>query len=359
MIYYFYEYLSQYFSAFNVLRYLTFRSMVAFIVTLSFVLVLQPVFIKWVMSKSSGQPIRDDGPESHASKKGTPTMGGLVIICSVLISTILFADLTNAYVWAVLLVTVAYGALGFVDDFKKVRLENTKGVRAKTKLFWQFLIAVAAVLLLQQFASDFSTLVHVPFLKNVSIDLGLMFIPFAATVIVGSSNAVNLTDGLDGLVIGPIMTTAFAYGVFSYVAGNVKIAEYLQIAYISGCGDLSIFAASVVAGGLGFLWFNSFPAQIFMGDVGSLALGGAIGMLAVITKQELLLVVVGGVFVVEALSVIIQVASFKLTGKRVFKMAPIHHHFELLGMAEPKIIVRAWIISIVLALLAIATLKLR
>ena len=331
----------------------------AFIVSFILVLVLQPIFIKWIQRKSSGQPIRDDGPESHQSKKGTPTMGGLVVLCSVVLSTLLFADLHNVLVWVVLGLTVSYGFLGFIDDFKKVSLENSKGVRAKTKLLWQFSIAIVAVFILKEFAPGFSTIVHMPFFKNINIDLGLLFIPFAATVIVGASNAVNLTDGLDGLVIGPIMTTAFAYGVFSYTAGNVKLAEYLQIAYIAGAGDLAIIAASILAGGLGFLWFNSFPAQVFMGDVGSLALGGALGTLAVVTKQELVLVIAGGVFVVEALSVIIQVASFKLRGKRVFKMAPIHHHFEMLGMAEPKIIVRAWIISIVLALVAIATLKLR
>jgi len=254
---------------------------------------------------------------------------------------------------------LSYGALGFIDDFKKVRLSNSKGVRARTKLLWQYGIALAAVAALLVFVPSFSSSIQVPFFKNLNFELGIFFVPFAATVIVGASNAVNLTDGLDGLVIGPIMTTCFAYGVFAWVSGHAGVAEYLQIAHIPGAGDLAIVAASIIAGGLGFLWFNSFPAQIFMGDVGSLALGGAIGAMAIATKQELVLILAGGVFVIEALSVILQVASFKLTGKRIFRMAPIHHHFELKGLSEPKIIVRAWIISIVLALLAIATLKLR
>lgn len=360
MFYHLEEYLSEIFGAFNVLRYLTFRSMMSFVVSFLLSLALQPIFIKWIAKKySEGQPIRDDGPESHLSKQGTPTMGGLVLLASVLLSTLLFADLTNPYVWTVLGVTVFYGALGFIDDFSKVKVQDSKGIKARTKLLWQFAGAFAFLFFLFRFSPDFSTSVNLPFLKDSSIDLGLLFYPFAALVIVGTSNAVNLTDGLDGLVIGPVMTTAFAYGVFSYVAGHSGISDYLQIPYIAGSGDLAIFAAAIMAGGLGFLWFNSFPAQIFMGDVGSLALGGALGTLAVITKQELVLLIAGGVFVAEALSVIIQVASFKLTGKRVFKMAPLHHHFELKGMAEPKIIVRAWIISIVLALVSIATLKLR
>lgn len=353
------EYLSELFSGFNVLRYLTFRSMMAFLVSLSLVLFMQPRFIRLVMKKSGTQPIRDDGPESHNKKKGTPTMGGLVILCAVTLSTLLFANPDSLYVWVVLMVMLMYGALGFVDDFKKVSRKNTAGVKARTKLLWQYAIAVVAVFVLLEFSPNFSSSVQVPFFKSLNIDLGFLFVPFAATVIVGASNAVNLTDGLDGLVIGPIMTTAFAYGVFSWVSGHAGVAEYLQIAHIPGVGDLAIVAAAIIAGGLGFLWFNSFPAQIFMGDVGSLALGGALGAMAIATKQELVLILAGGVFVVEAMSVILQVASFKLRGKRVFRMAPIHHHFELKGLSEPKIIVRAWIISIVLALLAIATLKLR
>ena len=345
--------------AFNVFRYLTFRSMLAFVICLVLVLWLQPIFIRWFQAKRLGQPIRDDGPESHQVKQGTPTMGGVVLVLAIILSTLLLADLNNLYVWVVVVLTALYGLLGFVDDFKKVRKKNTKGVRAKTKLVWQILIATVAVLTLVLYGNNFSTTLFIPFFKNISFDLGYWFIPFAVLVIVGSSNAVNLTDGLDGLVIGPTMTVAFAYGVFAYVAGNTQIASYLQIEYIPGCGDLAIFAAAVIAGGLGFLWFNAFPASVFMGDVGSLALGGALGILAIITKQELVLLIAGGVFVVEALSVIAQVTSFKLTGKRVLLMAPIHHHFELKGLDEPKIIVRCWIVSIVLALIAIATLKLR
>ncbi len=347
------------FSVLNVFRYLTFRSMAAFFLSLFLVLLLQPKFIRYVKHKAFGQPIRDDGPQSHLVKSGTPTMGGVVIVVAVLASTLLLADLTNLYVWVTALITVIYGALGFADDYQKVLKKNPKGVSARTKLRWQFGGAAVAVLLLMLFAPEFSTTLTIPFFKDLAIDLGWFFLPFAVLVIVGASNAVNLTDGLDGLVIGPVMTVAFAYGIFAYTSGNANIAQYLQITHVKGAGDLAIFASAIVAGGLGFLWFNSFPAQVFMGDVGALSLGGALGMLAVVTKQELVLAIAGGIFVVEALSVILQVASFKLTGRRIFRMAPIHHHFELAGLSEPKIIVRAWIISIVLAVISIATLKLR
>jgi phospho-N-acetylmuramoyl-pentapeptide-transferase len=359
MLYHLLYPLREHFGVLNVLRYLTFRSMLAFFISIAIVLLFQPRFIQWFRKHKLGQPIRDDGPQSHLSKEGTPTMGGLVVVVAVVLSTLLFADLSNIYVWATVGLTLAYAGLGFVDDFEKVSGKNRKGITAKTKLIWQIALALVFVGILVYLGPDFSTSVKVPFFKNVSFYLGPWFVVFAAFVIVGCANAVNLTDGLDGLVIGPVMTVAFAYGVFAYVAGNAKIAEYLQISYISGSGDLSIFAAAMVAGGLGFLWFNSFPAQVFMGDVGSLALGGALGMLSVITKQELVLAIAGGVFVLEALSVIVQVMSFKLTGRRVFRMAPLHHHYELKGLAEPKIIVRCWIISILLALLAISTLKLR
>ena len=359
MLYHLLYSLSDHVSAFNVFRYLTFRSMLAFVTALLLVLALQPRFIRWFRARKLGQPIRSDGPESHQAKEGTPTMGGVVVVTAVVLSTLLFSNLANIYVWVTIGVTVLYAALGFLDDYKKVQVKNSKGVRAKTKLVWQFAVVLVFLLALVVSEPEFSTAVSVPFFKNLQFELGWWFIPFGALVVVGCSNAVNLTDGLDGLVIGPIMTVAFAYGVFAYVTGNVKIAEYLQIPYIAGCGDLSIFAAAIVAGGLGFLWFNAFPAQVFMGDVGSLSLGGAIGMLAVVTKHELVLVVAGGVFVLEALSVIAQVAWFKLTKKRVLLMAPLHHHYELKGLEEPKIIVRCWIVSIVLALLAIATLKLR
>ncbi len=346
-------------SVLNVFRYLTFRSMVAFFVTLMLVLMLQPRFIEWVRKRQFGQPIRDDGPKSHLVKQGTPTMGGLVVVLAIVVSTVLLADLTSPYIWAVLSVTLAYGALGFIDDYRKVTGKTSKGVTARFKILWQIGVAAFFLLLFMYLEPSFNTVVHIPLFKNVTIDLGWLFIPFAVLVVVGASNAVNLTDGLDGLVIGPVMTVAFAYGVFAYVAGNKNIAVYLQIPFIPGAGELAIFASAIVAGGLGFLWFNSFPASVFMGDVGALALGGALGMLAVLTKQELVLVIAGAVFVFEALSVIVQVLSFKLTGKRVFKMAPLHHHYELKGLQEPKIIVRCWIISIVLAVVALSTLKLR
>ncbi len=333
--------------------------MLAFMVSLSLVLALQPAFIRWVRARQFGQPIRDDGPRGHLSKQGTPTMGGVVIVIAVVSSTLLFSDLSNVHLWAIIGVCIGFAVLGFVDDYKKVRDRTSKGISARAKLLWQIGLAAVASALLLTFAPNFSTQVTVPFLKNVYIDLGYWFIPFAVLVIVGCSNAVNLTDGLDGLVIGPVMTVAFAYGVIAYVAGHAGLANYLQIPYLAGSGELSVFAAAVVAGGLGFLWYNAYPAQVFMGDVGSLSLGASLGMLAISTKQELVLMLAGGVFVLEALSVIAQVTSFKLTGKRVFRMAPLHHHFELEGVAEPKIIVRCWILSIVLAVLTIATLKLR
>lgn len=358
MLYHILYYLRGEFGALNVFRYLTFRSMLAFLLTFLLVIVLEPRFIRWYRTKLLGQPIRDDGPQSHLSKKGTPTMGGVVLVLAIAVSTFLFSDLTDIYVWITLGLMLSYAGLGLADDYLKVKVQNSKGVSAKMKLRVQFGAALVFVLILF-FTPGFSPTITVPTLKSATFDLGWWFIPFAVLIVVGCSNAVNLTDGLDGLVIGPTMTVAFAYGVFAYVTGNSKIAEYLQLAHVSGAGELSIFAAAVVAGGLGFLWFNAFPAQVFMGDVGALALGGALGMLAIITKQELILIVAGGVFVVEALSVILQVLSFKIRGKRIFKMAPIHHHFELKGMAEPKIIVRCWIISIVLAILSLATLKLR
>lgn len=359
MLYHLFFSLHEKIGAFNVFRYLTFRSMLAFFLALLFVLIAQPHFIRWVKGKQFGQPIRDDGPQSHQRKAGTPTMGGVVLVFAVICSTLLLADLQNVYIWTIVGVTLGFAILGFIDDYRKIRQRNSKGLSARVKLGWQFAIALLAIIVLLLFVPDFSTSVTLPLFKNVSFALGLLFIPFAALVIVACSNAVNLTDGLDGLVIGPVMTVAFAYGIFAYVGGNSEIARYLQIAYIRDCGDLSIFAAAIIAAGLGFLWFNSFPASVFMGDVGSLALGAALGMLAVITKQELVLIIAGGVFVLEALSVMAQVISFKTTGKRVLRMAPLHHHFELGGIQEPKIIVRCWIISIVLALVSIATLKLR
>jgi phospho-N-acetylmuramoyl-pentapeptide-transferase len=344
----------------NVFRYQTFRAMVAFLFSFGLVLIAQPIFIRKLRELGlKGQPIRDDGPKDHiARKSGTPTMGGFVIILAVLFSTLLFADLTSLYVWITVLVMAAYAALGFVDDWRKVTKQDSKGLTEREKMLWQIGIASAAAAVL--LITGFPTEVTVPFTKNWQISLGwLLFVPFVALVVVGTSNAVNLTDGLDGLAIGPVMTVAATYALFAYAAGNKTIADYLGVVHVVGAGELAILLAAVTAAGLGFLWYNTFPAQVFMGDLGALALGATLGWVAVIVKHELILIVAGGVFVVEALSVIIQRYSFKLTGKRVFRMAPIHHHFELKGWAEPKIIVRFWIISIVLALISLTTLKLR
>ncbi len=346
------------FPVFNVFRYITFRAALAALVTLLLSFVIGPYLIRSLKQWQIGQPIRNDGPDRHAGKAGTPTMGGTLIVLALVLSTVLVSDVTNVYVLVALSVTVAFAAIGFIDDCLKVRRESSHGLGMWSKLLPQMAVAAtAAVVLLMQ--SDFSSTVAVPFLKNVQPDFGLWYIPFAVVVVVGASNAVNLTDGLDGLAIGPVMTAAGAYALIVYLAGHVKFAEYLQIPYVSRVGELSVFCAALVAAGLGFLWFNTYPAQIFMGDVGSLGLGAALGIVAVISKNEILLVVVGGVFVLEALSVIVQVASFKLRGKRVFRMAPIHHHYELKGWPEPQIIVRFWIVSIICALVALSTLKLR
>ncbi len=306
-----------------------------------------------------GQYIRDDGPQTHLDKAGTPTMGGTLIILSVVVSILLWSDLTNFYVWITLFVVVGYGLVGFIDDYLMQVKKQSKGLSVRTKLVWQAIIALIAGFL-AYISPDFSTQITIPFFKNVSPDFGWGYIIFAAFVIVGASNAVNLTDGLDGLAIGPVIIAATTYMIFAYVAGHFKIANYLQINYVPGSGELAIFCGAIVGSGMGFLWFNTYPAQIFMGDVGSLSLGAFLGTVAVITKQEILLVLVGGLFVIEALSVIFQVSFFKMTsGKRIFRMAPLHHHFELKGWPEPKVIVRFWIIAIALAMLAMSTLKLR
>ena len=306
-----------------------------------------------------GQYIRDDGPKTHLDKAGTPTMGGTLIIVSIVVSILLWSDLTNFYVWITLFVVVGYGLVGFIDDYLMQVKKQSKGLSVRTKLVWQAIIALIAGFLVY-ISPDFSTQITIPFFKNVSPDFGWGYIIFAAFVIVGASNAVNLTDGLDGLAIGPVIIAATTYMIFAYVAGHFKIANYLQINYVPGSGELAIFCGAIVGSGMGFLWFNTYPAQIFMGDVGSLSLGAFLGTVAVITKQEILLVLVGGLFVIEALSVIFQVSFFKMTsGKRIFRMAPLHHHFELKGWPEPKVIVRFWIIAIALAMLAMSTLKLR
>ena len=346
-------------SAFNVFRYITFRTIYASLTAFLICFFLGPWLIRRLSIMQVGQFIRSDGPQTHLKKAGTPTMGGTLIIIAVASSTLLWSDLTNGFVWIVLLVLVGFGSIGFVDDYLKQVKKNNKGVTARGKLLMQTALA-ALVGALLVWSADFNTQVTIPFFKHVTPDLGWGYLIFAVLVIVGASNAVNLTDGLDGLAIGPVTVAAGAYMIFAYVAGHIRIADYLQINYVPGCGEVAIFSGALAGAGLGFLWFNAYPAQVFMGDVGSLSLGGSLGALAVVTKQEILLVLVGGLFVIEALSVIFQVGFFKLTkGKRIFRMAPLHHHFELKGWPEPKVIVRFWIIAIALALISMSTLKLR
>lgn len=358
MLYYLLYPLHTTYSVFNVFRYITFRAALAALVALMVSLLLGPYLIRSLAAKQIAQPIREDGPATHAAKAGTPTMGGTLIILALFFSTILLADIANLYIGLALFVTVGFGVIGFVDDSLKLRRKSSHGLSAWTKLLFQLAVAfVAAVILYRQ--PHFSGVLGVPFFKNIHPDLGLWYIPFTMLVVVGTSNAVNLTDGLDGLAIGPVMTAAATYAFIAYVTGHLKLAGYLQIPYVAGVGELTIFCGAMVAAGLGFLWFNTYPAEMFMGDVGSLALGAALGMIAVMTKNEILLVIVGGVFVIEALSVIFQVVSYKLRRKRVFLMAPIHHHYEMKGWPEPQIIVRFWIISIICSLVALSTLKLR
>lgn len=346
------------FSVLYVFRFITFRTIYATITALLISFILGPWLIAALQKMQIGQMIRKSGPESHFVKEGTPTMGGSLILLAIIVPTLLWADLTNRYIWITLLVTTGYGAIGFVDDYLKIVRKNSDGISARQKMFWQILIALVATLLLYN-SSGFDTRLSLPFFKAAQPDIGIFYIPFAMLVMVGASNAVNLTDGLDGLAIGPMIIAAATFLLLAYLAGNAKLSSYLQISSIQGAGELSILCGAMAGAGLGFLWFNSYPAQVFMGDVGSLSLGGALGTIAVITKNEVVLVIVGGIFVVEALSVIVQVISFRYLGRRVFRMAPIHHHFELKGWAEPKIIVRFWIISIILALIALSTLKLR
>lgn len=343
---------------FNIFKYLTFRTIYAMITALIVTFLIGPWVIRKLESLQARQIIRTDGPESHLKKQGTPTMGGVMILAGIVIPTLLWADLSNSYVWLTLFIIVGYGIIGFIDDYKKVVEKNPKGLTPRQKMFWQMLLgAVFGIILFTR--PGFTTELYFPFFKNLHPNLWIFFIPFVMLVIVGASNAVNLTDGLDGLAIGPVAINAATYLLFTYIAGNVKLSTYLQIPYVAGAGELAVVCGALVGSGIGFLWYNSYPAEVFMGDVGSLSLGGGLGALAVITKQEILLVIVGGVFVVEALSVIFQVGSYKYRGKRIFRMAPIHHHFELKGVAEPKIIVRFWIITLILALVAISTLKMR
>jgi phospho-N-acetylmuramoyl-pentapeptide-transferase len=358
MLYHLLYPLHESFSVLNVFKYITFRTFGATLTAIAFSLLFGARYIEWLKSKQIGQSIRELGPQSHLSKKGTPTMGGGLILSAIAISTLLWSDLSNHYIWTSIFVMLGTGLIGWVDDYKKVIQKNSKGLTARQKLISQTLVALAASVFLY-INRDTPPVLKFPFFKDLALDLGVWFVPFSTLVIVGTSNAVNLTDGLDGLAVGPTITTSLTFAVLAYCAGNFMLAEYLQIPFISGAGELAIFLASTGAACLGFLWFNAYPAEVFMGDVGALALGGALGVSAVITKNELLLVICGGIFVLEAVSVMLQVASFKLTGKRIFKMAPLHHHFELKGWAEPKVIVRFWIISIILALATLATLKLR
>ncbi|MCK4389485.1 MAG: phospho-N-acetylmuramoyl-pentapeptide-transferase [Desulfobacterales bacterium] len=347
------------FSAFNVFRYITFRTIYASLTALLICLLLGPWVIRKLTEHKICQYVRDDGPPTHTSKTGTPTMGGVLILFAIVTATLLWADLTNFFSWMVLLVTISYGIIGLLDDYLMQVKKRSSGLRGRSKLLMQVAIGLLVGGLLYA-RPDFDTHVSVPFLKEVNPDLGWGYILFATLVIVGTSNAVNLTDGLDGLAIGPVTVAAATYVILSYVAGHVTIAKYLQIRYVAGSGELAVFCGAIVGAGMGFLWYNTYPAQVFMGDVGSLPLGGALGAVAVMTKHELLLVLVGGIFVIEALSVIFQVGFFKVTnGRRIFRMAPIHHHFELKGWPEPKVIVRFWIIAIILGLLAVSTLKLR
>jgi phospho-N-acetylmuramoyl-pentapeptide-transferase len=354
------HYLSQYFHGFHVFQYLTLRAILSTLTAFAISLLVGPFMIRRLTYHQVGQSIRDDGPQSHLSKAGTPTMGGTLILLSIAITTLLWGDLTNRYVLVVLCVMLGFGAIGWVDDYRKLVQKNSKGLPARWKYFWQSVLGIIAALVLYHGAHlPTETQLVIPFFKNISLHLGIFYIVLAYFVIVGTSNAVNLTDGLDGLAILPTVLIAGALGVFAYLTGNIADAKYLAIPFVPGAGEVVIFCGALVGAGLGFLWFNTYPAQVFMGDVGALGLGAALGAIAVAVRQELILVLMGGVFVLETVSVILQVASFKLTGKRIFKMAPLHHHFELKGWPEPRIIVRFWIITVVLVLCGLATLKLR
>ena len=350
------------FTALNVFRYITFRTGGAMLTALIVSFVCGPYIIRLLKSyQTEGQPIREDGPEGHIlTKAGTPTMGGFMILLALVLATLLWADLRNGYIWAALVVTVAFGLIGFFDDYAKVSLNNSKGIPGKLKLLLQMVFALAATIWIMSLTnSPLATSLALPFFKSVLIDLGWFFVVFGILVIVGASNAVNLTDGLDGLAIGPVMIAASVFAIISYLVGNSIFSDYLQVHYVPGAGELTVFCGALVGAGLGFLWFNAPPAMVFMGDTGSLSMGAALGSVSVVTKHELVLVIVGGLFVLETVSVIVQVVSFKLTGKRVFQMAPLHHHFEKKGWAEPTIVIRFWIIAMILALAGLATLKLR
>lgn len=360
MLLYLAKLFEEYYRGFHVFHYITLRCVLAALSALLIALLVGPIVIRELTHYQIGQTIRLDGPKSHLQKSGTPTMGGVLILIAVCLSALLWGDLTNRYVWVILLVTIGFGTVGFIDDYRKLILKNSQGLLARYKFFWQSLIGLGVAIFLFCTASHVAeTRLIIPFFKAFGFELGVFYIFFVCFVIVGTSNAVNLTDGLDGLAILPTVMIAGALGVFAYVDGNSHFAKYLLMPYVPGVGEVAVFCSAIVGAGLGFLWFNTYPAQIFMGDVGALGLGAALGTIAVIIRQELVLMIMGGVFVLETVSVILQVASFKFTGKRIFRMAPIHHHFELKGWPEPRIIVRFWIITCVLVLLGLSTLKLR
>jgi phospho-N-acetylmuramoyl-pentapeptide-transferase len=354
------DWLQQFDTSFRVFSYLTLRAILSTLTALLIAVIIGPKMIRWLQRMQIGQTIRDDGPESHLAKSGTPTMGGLLILAAIVSSVLLWSDLTNRYVWVTLFILVSFGVIGFVDDYRKVIRKDAKGLIARWKYFWQSVIAITvAIYLYSSQQNPAETALLVPFFKDVMPQMGLLFMVVTYFVIVGTSNAVNLTDGLDGLAIVPVVLVAGAFAIFAYVTGNINFSAYLHIPYLPLTSELVIVCTSIVGAGLGFLWFNTYPAQVFMGDVGSLALGGTLGILAVLVRQEIVLFIMGGIFVVETLSVILQVGSFKLRGKRIFRMAPIHHHYELKGWPEPRVIVRFWIISLMLVLVGLATLKLR
>ena len=353
------EYLTQYYSGFNVFSYLTFRAIISTLTALFISLYFGPKLIRYLQKMQIGQIVRSDGPESHLSKSGTPTMGGILILVSITTSVLLWADLTNTYVWVVLFVVLSFGIIGFVDDYRKVIRKDSNGLIAKWKYFWQTVVGLSTAIFLYQISHPEQTFLLIPFVKDVMPQMGMLYIVMTYFVIVGTSNAVNLTDGLDGLAIVPTVMVAGALALFAYVTGHYNFSSYLNIPHIAMASELVVVCTAIVGAGLGFLWFNTYPAQVFMGDVGSLSLGAALGVIAVLVRQELVLFIMGGVFVIETVSVILQVGSYKLRGKRIFRMAPIHHHYELKGWPEPRVIVRFWIISLMLVLIGLATLKLR
>lgn len=361
MLYWLSNYLQEYYHAFGVFHYITLRAVLAALTALMISVFMGPVIIRRLAKAQIGQVVRDDGPKSHFSKSGTPTMGGVLILLAIALTTILWSNLANSYVWVVLGVMLSFGAIGWVDDYRKLILKNSRGLPARWKYLWQSVCGLSVAIFLYMIAqTPAETSLLIPFFKNVAIPLGIFYVVLTYFVIVGTSNAVNLTDGLDGLAILPTVLIAGALGIFAYISGHMKFAEYLSLPYIPGSGEVAVLCGAMAGAGLGFLWFNAYPAQIFMGDVGALGLGAALGVIAVIVRQELVLFIMGGVFVAETISVVLQVGSYKLRGgKRIFKMAPIHHHFELVGWPEPRVIVRFWILTVILVLFGLATIKLR